>query len=191
MCNKKQLKAACLGAFLFAQSWVIQASAGEKLVYQNWVVESTANTTEAYTAGDANSSFGLFCSANQCLFYLRQPFQCQPGASYSVLMSAPAVSGALTMQCTPINGNLFQILDPFNTVLNATKAGGMIGFSTALQGGGNFAVTRFSLQGSAEAISRALLDAANGQRRQVPVPAQPMPPQQVLPGARSLQDIRI
>lgn len=154
-------------AILFAFSTGIQA---EKLISQNWVVEVNGQTNEAYTANDSKSSFGVFCSGEKCLFYLRQALKCDPGAKYSVLMNSQVISTALNMECTQIGGNLFQILDPFEAVLKATQAGEMIGFAVALQSGA-FAVARFSLAGAKPAIERALLEAAKSKfRDQKPPP---------------------
>jgi hypothetical protein len=166
--------------------------AGEKVAYQNWIVDMNGSTTEAYTANDSKSSFGVFCAADKCLFYLHQALQCQPGAKYSVLMNSTTVSTALSMQCTQIGGNLFQILDPFDAVLNAVKVGGTIGFAVALQSGA-FGVTRFSLAGSTDAIRRALQEAAKAvQRPPQPAPAVPAPvPPANSPGMRGLKDILI
>jgi hypothetical protein len=168
-----------------------QAYAGEKVAYQNWVVDISGTTTEAYTANDSKSSFGVFCAADKCLFYLHQALKCQPNAKYSVLMNSATVSTALSMQCTQIGGNLFQILDPFDTVLNAIKAGDTIGFAVALQSGA-FGVTRFSLAGSTDAIKRALLEAAKS--TQSPPKGSGPPPQTPpanAPGMRGLKDILI
>ena len=164
--------------------------AGEKVAYQNWIVDMNGATTEAYTANDSKSSFGVFCAADKCLFYLHQALQCQPGAKYSVLMNSATLSTALSMQCTQIGGNLFQILDPFDAVLKAVKAGDTIGFAVALQSGA-FGVTRFSLAGSTEAIRRALQEAAKAaQRPSQPTPPAPVPPANS-PGMRGLKDILI
>jgi hypothetical protein len=163
-----------------------KVKAGEKVVYQNWVVESTPQTHEAYTVADPQTSFGTFCSGDQCLFYLHQNLNCSPGAKYSVLMNSPSISTALTMECTLINGNIFQILTPFNAVLKATQAGEIMGFAVALQSGA-FAVTQFSLAGAKPAIERVLNEAANSKKReQVPIPLAPpqifiVPPIQIVP----------
>lgn len=168
----------------------LQVIAGEKVAYQNWIVDMNGGTTEAYTANDSKSSFGVFCAADKCLFYLHQALQCQPGAKYSVLMNSATVSTALSMQCTQIGSNLFQILDPFDAVLNAVKAGDTIGFAVALQSGA-FGVTRFSLAGSTDAIRRALQEAAKAAQRPVqPAPSTPAPPANS-PGMRGLKDILI
>ena len=144
-------------AILFCYSGAVMAS--EKLAYQNWVVELTGRSNEAYTVADANSSLGVYCAADQCLFYLRQGLNCSPGAKYSVLMNSSSISNALTMECTSINGNIFQILTPFDAVLRATQSGETVGFAVALQSGA-FGVTRFSLAGAKPAIDRVLSEAA-------------------------------
>lgn len=131
----------------------------EKLLSQNWVVDLNGQTNEAHTANDSKSSFGVFCSGEKCLFYLHQGLNCTPGTKYSVLVNSQAVSTALSMECTQIGGNLFQILDPFEAVLRATQTGEIIGFAVALQSGA-FAVNRFSLVGVKPAIERVLLEAA-------------------------------
>ena len=160
------------------------AWAGDKIVYQNWIAELGGKTNEAYTIADPNTSFGSFCSGEQCLVYLHQSFVCSPGAKYSVLMNSPSVSTALTMECTLINGNIFQILSPFETVLKATQAGESIGFAVALQSGA-FAVTRFSLVGAKPAIERVLVEAATSKQReqkeQKEAPKLAPPPVQMTP----------
>jgi hypothetical protein len=146
----------------------------EKLASQNWVVDLNGQVNEAYAANDSNSSFGVFCSGEKCLFYLHQTLKCDPGTKYSVLMNSQAISTALSMECTQIGGNLFQILDPFEVVLKATQAGEMIGFAVALQSGA-FAVTRFSLVGAKPAIERALLEAAKSKLREQKSPLENTP----------------
>jgi hypothetical protein len=179
--------------FFLACFLSFQVNAGEKVAYQNWVVDLNSGTTEAHTEVDSQSSFGMFCAADKCLFYLHQPLQCQPNAKYSVLMNSATVSTAISMQCTQIGNNIFQILDPFDAVLNAIKAGETIGFAVALQSGA-FGVTRFSLAGATDAIRRVLQEASKSPQR----PSQPnpvAPPVQVppanSPGLRGLKDILI
>jgi hypothetical protein len=146
----------------------------QKIAFQNWVLDISGQTTEAYTANDSKSSFGVFCASEQCLFYLHQALNCEPGTKYSVLLNSQTVATALSMECTRIGGKLFQILNPFESVLRAAQAGDTIGFAVALQSGA-FAVTRFSLAGAKPAIERALLEAANSKNRQTK-PSTPKPP---------------
>jgi hypothetical protein len=148
-------------AFLLSNN----AYAGEKWLSQNWVLDKTGQNHEAYTVNESKSSFGVFCSGEKCLFYLHQGLNCMPGAKYSVLMNSLSVSTAIRMECTQIGGNLFQILDPFDTVFKAIGTGQMIGFAVALQSGA-FAVNRFSLLGAKPAIDRALLEAAKSKLKE-------------------------
>lgn len=171
--------------FLFFTCFLLMTllAHAEKLASQNWVVDINGQTNEAYTANDSKSSFGVFCSGEKCLFYLHQALKCEPGTKYSVLMNSQSISTALSMECTLIGGNLFQILDPFEAVLRATQAGEMIGFAVALQSGA-FAVNRFSLAGSKPAIERALLEAAKSKLLE-----QKLPP--VSTPKSTLKDIQI
>jgi hypothetical protein len=149
------------------------AFANEKIAYQNWVVEIDPETTEAYTVNDSNSSLGLFCGGSTCVFYLNPNLNCTPNTKNAVLMNGSTVSAAIGMQCTLVGQHYFQILDAFDQVLNAVKAGGNIGFAVALQGGA-FSVYRFTLNGSLPALQRAL-DEASKKRQAKPV--QPLPSQ--------------
>ena len=150
------------------------AHANDKIAYQNWAVEIGPETTEAYTANESASTFGLFCGGTTCVFYLKPNLNCAPNTKNSVLMNTGITSAALGMQCTHIGQYYFQILDPFDVVLNALKAGDSIGFAVALQGGA-FSVTRFSLQGALPAIQKAIDEAAR--KKMQPAPNQQMVPQ--------------
>lgn len=161
-----------------AMALAAHASANEKIAYQHWLVDIGAHTVEAHTANVNKTTFGVFCSGDQCLFYLHQNFQCTPGTKYSVLMSSQTVANALSMECTQIGGNLFQILDPFKTILRAVQGGGTIGFALALQSG-DFAVTRFSLAGAKQAIDRALLEATKTKEKSPKGAPQNVPPAKI------------
>jgi hypothetical protein len=138
----------------------------EKLEVQDWKIQSNGLITEAYTAPVPDSTFGLFCSAENCIFYLHQALACQPNTKYSVLMNSLTISTAITMKCTAVGADLFWILSPFETVLRATQVGDQIGFAVALQSGA-FAVSRFSLAGGKQSINQALVVAA---KKKQPLP---------------------
>ena len=149
------------------------ATAGEKLGYLNWVADLSGQVNEAYTINGPQSSFGMFCSADICLFYLHQALRCQPGEKYSVLMNSPPISAAIRMECTLVGGNLFQILEPFDQVMKGVQNGETIGFAVALQSGA-FAANSFSLLGAKQAINRAMQEANQSKlKKQNPAPAMP------------------
>ncbi len=154
------------------------AIAGEKVTYQNWTAELSGQTNEAYTAAEDNTSLGVFCANEKCLFYLRQGLNCTSGASYPILMNSANATTSLSMECTVINGSRFQVLKPFNEVLRATQSGDSVGFAVGLQSG-TFAASRFSLLGAKSAIDRVLIEAANSKKKeQRPLPKSLPPPKQ-------------
>lgn len=163
------------------------ATAGEKLGYLNWVADLSGQVNEAYTINGPQSSFGMFCSADKCLFYLHQALRCQPGEKYSVLMNSPPISAAIRMECTLVGGNLFQILEPFDQVMKGVQNGETIGFAVALQSGA-FAANSFSLLGAKQAINRVMQEANQSKlKKQNPAPAIP----QNTPKKSTGQDIKI
>jgi hypothetical protein len=139
------------------------AIATEKHTYQNWSVDIGSETAEAYTVGDTQSSFGFFCGQDTCIFYLNPNLNCQPGTKNPVLVNSASTSTAITMQCALIGGKYFQILEAFDVMQNAVKAGEFIGFSAAVQDG-NFVTLRFSLRGAMQALQRTLDEAATLKR---------------------------
>lgn len=163
---KKLIFGCCLIFLLVDKVW-----AGQQTVYQHWVTNLAPGINEAYTIADSKTSLGLFCASDQCLFYLHQDLQCSPGKKYSVLINSASISEALTMECTQINGSIFQILTPFNLVLQALQSGEGVGFAVALQSGA-FAVARFSVLGAKPAIERVLLEAASAKQKEQ-MPAKP------------------
>ena len=181
---------AFLLAFFSGNLWAI-----ERVAIGNWIVQTSPGSIEASTSTGA-TSFGMYCQADQCMFYLHDNLRCQPGSKSPILMSGLGNAASLTIQCAQINGVLFQILEPFNTVLNEVKRGGIVSFAAPLQNG-SFGVSRFSLNGGFEAVRQALQEAGNAkQAPQKPInpPApnvQPVQPVQPLPGSKRLQDILI
>ena len=141
--------------------------------YLNWVADLSGQTNEAYTINGPQSSFGMFCSSNKCLFYLHQALRCQPGEKYSVLMNSPPISAAIRMECTLIGGNLFQILEPFDQVMKGVQNGETIGFAVALQSGA-FAANSFSLLGAKQSINRVMQEVNQSKlKKQNPIPVMP------------------
>ncbi len=147
-----------------------------------WTLESKEIITEAYTAGETNTTFGVFCSANQCMFYVHQPSVCLPNQRYPVLVRNQIQTYAITMKCTLVGNKLFLILEPFNTMLQATQIGEQIHFAFALQSV-EFMTARFSLSGARQAIQEALQISAKKGAPKPPATPQPNPPK-VMPPSR-------
>jgi hypothetical protein len=163
-----------------------QLLAQQSLKFEDWQVQYTSNSIEAFTVGGPNSSFGMYCSGEQCLFYLHDSLLCQPGSKSPVLMSGINSTAAISLQCAQVSGTLFQILEPFNSVLDVLKAGNFVGFAVPLQNG-SFGFSRFSLKGAPEAIKKTLQESANNKKPPMPEFVPPKP----LPGTQRLKEILI
>lgn len=172
--------------FLLAAGLSSQTIAQQSLKFDDWQIQYTANSIEAFTVGGPNSSFGMYCNGDQCLFYLHDSLLCQPGSKSPVLMSGINATAAIGLQCTQVGGVLFQILEPFNSVLDTLKLGGFVGFAVPLQNG-TFGFSRFSLQGASEAIKKTLQEVANNKKPVNPEILTPKP----IPGTQRLKEILI
>ncbi len=101
-------------------------------------------------------------------------------------MSGINSTAAISLQCAQVGGTLFQILEPFNSVLEVLKAGSFVGFAVPLQNG-SFGFSRFSLKGASEAIKKTLQESVNNKKPPMP---EVVPPKSI-PGTQSLKEILI
>ena len=136
------------------------AAHAERHVIGDWALDVGEGWTEALTANDASSSFGYYCTAGSCSFYLDLNTSCgADGAHTPVLVNAEAGSVQLMATCVnlTVNGaprhvNMFQN----NDIQTAIASGSTIGFAVPIQGGGQFKIVRFSLNGAAAATRGAV-----------------------------------
>jgi hypothetical protein len=154
--------------------------------FERWTLESKENITEAYTS-EANTTFGIFCSNNQCMFYLHQPSACVPNRRYPALVRTQIQAQAITMNCTLVGNKLFLIIDPFNQILQATQLGEQISFAVSLQSP-EFITTRFSLVGARQAIQETLQISAKKVSPKPPSVVPPGPPKITPPTKPNLKD---
>jgi hypothetical protein len=151
------------------------------------MLESKESVTEAYTTSESNTTFGIFCSANQCMFYVYQPTVCLPNQRYPALVGNQLQSQAIAMKCTLVGGKLFLVLEPFNTILQASQIGEQISFVVSLQSN-EFITTRFSLLGARQAITQALQISSQKAVPKVSPPVQPAPPKIPQPARPNSKD---
>lgn len=155
--------------------WFLPGFVLAQTVFDRWTLESKEIITEAYTTSESNTTFGIFCSANQCMFYLHQPTACLPNQRYPALVRNQLQAQAITMKCTLVGNKLFLILEPFNTLLQATQIGEQISFAVSLQSN-EFITARFSLSGARQAVTQALQISSQKAVPKVAPPVQPAPP---------------
>ncbi len=172
--------------FLVFLGWFGSGFALAQTSFERWILESKESITEAYITSDSNTTFGIFCSANQCMFYLHQPTACLPNQRYPALVRNQIQAQAITMKCTLVGNKLFLILEPFNALLQATQIGEQISFAVSLQSS-EFITARFSLSGARQAVTQALQISSQKVVPKVAPPVQPTPPkipQPIRPNAK-------
>ncbi len=173
--------------FLAFLGWFGPGFAHAQTTVDRWTLESKEISTEAYTTSESNTTFGIFCSANQCMFYLHQPLACLPNQRYPALVRNQIQAQAITMKCTLVGNKLFLILEPFNTILQATQIGEQISFAVSLQSS-DFISTRFSLSGARQAVTQALQISSQKAVPKVSPPVQPAPPKVPQPARPNAKD---
>jgi hypothetical protein len=164
-----------LTLFLVFLGWLGSGFVLAQTTFERWTLESKETITEAYTTSESNTTFGIFCSANQCMFYLHQPTACLPNQRYPALVRNQIQAQAITMKCTIVGNKLFLIIEPFNQILQATQLGEQISFVVSLQSP-EFITTRFSLSGARQAVTQALQISSQKAVPKVAPPVQPAPP---------------
>jgi hypothetical protein len=131
------------------------AFAGQQM--GDWTLAMYADGSgEAYTSNSSGSLFGLYC-ATKCFFYLRERRDCIEGDFYPVLINFQGGADYLQMVCAKLAGLHFPVyvLNDVDKLITATSRSRQIGFAMPLEDG-EFAVSRFSLNGSNRAISSLL-----------------------------------
>lgn len=132
--------------------------AQEAIGFDYWVVTRSAKTTEAFTQSGNDTSLGVYCAGDQCLFYLKMPLVCTPGSQSVALINNGHATKAFVMECLPVGQSFFQVLKPFDEVLATLLAGEQAGVAVPIQSSG-FAVSRFESRGARQAIDRAIYEA--------------------------------
>jgi hypothetical protein len=115
-------------------------------------------SARAQTLNDSGSVLGVYCvAAKNCQAYLLASTDCEENGKYPVLMNSTSGAKALDTTCTnigtPDSKPRFALLfDDFESVVNLMFKDRVAGFSIPMADG-TFKVTRFSLDGSNEALA--------------------------------------
>lgn len=124
----------------------------------DWQVDIAGETSEAYTVSDTGATFGILCAKKSasCVFYITSPTTCEQEATMPLIGNSDEGAISVTGTCTILDDAgrkvHVQVLSPFDTVELAVKMSRTIGFAMPLKDG-QFRVYRFSLAGSATAIT--------------------------------------
>jgi hypothetical protein len=112
----------------------------------------------AQTLNDSGSALGVYCAAaKNCQVYLLASTDCEENGKYPVLVNSTSGAKALDTTCanisTPDAKPRFALFfDDFQTVVSLMFKDRVAGFSIPMADG-TFKVTRFSLDGSNEALT--------------------------------------
>lgn len=126
--------------------------------FDHWVLARSPKTVEAFTQSGNDTSLGVYCAGDRCLFYLRMPLACAPESKSTALINNGNTTKAFVMECLPVGQMFFQVLTPFDEVLSTIVAGDQVGIVVPVQSSG-FAVSRFESRGARQAIERAIQEA--------------------------------
>jgi hypothetical protein len=144
----------------------------QSVAVKDWTVKLFDDgSSGAQTSNDSGSSFGVYCTDEKnCVAFLLASTDCDDSSKYPVLLNSTSGAMALATTCanisTPGSKQRFALVfDDFSTVLNIALKDRMVGFSIPMANGA-FKVTRFSLDGSNEAVT-AMNKAIQGKTKPV------------------------
>jgi hypothetical protein len=127
----------------------------QKARHEDWVVDLSSGTySEAYTSNDSNSVLGIYC-VDKCMAYVDPNINCDVNSKYNLFVNSSMGAVAMDATCVHLKDRQIRVLDKLDLILEQSKSGDRIGFAFALKDG-SFKVVRFSMNGSATAIRRAL-----------------------------------
>jgi len=111
-----------------------------------WHAETGNDLSEAFTANEAKSTFGLICSG-KCAYYVRLQKPCKDGAQYRAMVNTVVDARVVTLTCHAEDGNhAFRVEADLGPMLR----GDYLGVALAIDG--KFTVLQFSLFGAMEAM---------------------------------------
>ena len=136
--------------FVFASSYAAEKRFG------SWLVGPITDNEGVYaaTANDSGAILGQYCynSEASCFWLLANDTNCEPGSRYPVLVNADTGAYSLEMLCIKLEGKGRYAFTDFDAIDGLIKKSSRIGIAFPLKSG-LFQVTRFSLNGSSNAVT--------------------------------------
>lgn len=129
--------------------------------YGAWTFQPAATYAISSTSNGSGSAMGVICGST-CEVFVNFTRSCKQGNSYPVLVNSSGGAAHLYLKCHIVEGRYLLATPAEGLLLDAIESGGEIGFALPLDGG-QFNVSRFSLDGAIPAIRRAV-DYTKGQR---------------------------
>jgi hypothetical protein len=132
--------------------------------FGSWRTSDEGDYTEAYTGNESGSTFGILCGKT-CIFYVDMQTTCNDGEAYPAMVNSQAGAVTVSLKCHKLDRRFVLSSDSTNSYIDILKKGGEIGFAVPLQSG-MFGVSRFSLDGGAQAVGVAVQAAINKSAKQ-------------------------
>lgn len=122
--------------------------------YGQWTTNDVGDYAEAFTGNESGSVFGVLCGTS-CVVYVDFQSACVHGSNYSVMINSPSGAAPVELKCYELEERYILITELSDNYISIFSRGGEIGFAIPMESG-KFRVSRFSLEGGAEALSTAL-----------------------------------
>lgn len=123
------------------------------LRFSDWSVVDYGDFTDSWTKNASGSNFGVACGST-CLVYLNSGITCSQGEEYPALMSLPGGVRSLNLRCYLLKDH-YLLATKFTADWVDQLTGDTVGVAIAMKDG-TFGVSRFSLHGIFDALSKAL-----------------------------------
>jgi hypothetical protein len=108
----------------------------------------------ASTVNESGSAFGAVCGKD-CVWFVNFQSECTVGDEYPAMVNSPAGAYAVQLHCYYLDKRWLLTYAMTDDSITTIAKGGEIGFAFPFASG-KFGVSRFALQGGAEAVYKAI-----------------------------------
>lgn len=122
--------------------------------YGDWTFRPFDGYAISSTLNASGSKLGVLCGST-CVVFVNTARACKQGDSYPSLVNSSTGAMHIWLKCTIIDKLNLLSTPAEGLLMDAIESGGEIGFALPLSGG-QFNVSRFSLNGAIPAIKRAV-----------------------------------
>jgi hypothetical protein len=108
----------------------------------------------AATVNDSGGVLGQYCfrETGSCVWLLANDADCEDGAKYPVLVNTDSGAANNTIRCVKVDGKARYLFENFDIIDGAVRSASWFGIAFPMKSG-RFQVSRFSMQGAAQAVA--------------------------------------
>jgi hypothetical protein len=123
--------------------------------FRDWAVGVTADKEGLFaaTVNESGGVFGEYCypAQSNCWWVLSNDTICEDGSKYPVLVNTDKGSASTQIVCMKVDGKSRYVFAPYKEIETIIEGARWLGMAFPMQNG-RFQVSRFSLDGAAEAV---------------------------------------